>query len=147
MEIKIDVNDYWALKDQCWSNDSTFDRIEKYGLTEEFFDHIECLFSDGDIPSDTTVNDYIRFDFAESWIAEQLSLDYVDTIAELQEIADDLYMNSAEEVIDEAIDMNKGKKLWDYIHDQFNSSTSLQKVFEFIESDIDLESDLNEEEE
>ena len=42
--------------------------------------------------------------------------------------------------------MNKGKKLWDYIHEQFNDSTSLQEVFEFIESDIDLEEDLNEEE-
>ena len=148
MQLIIEVNDYWALKDVCWCNDENFSKIEHYNLTDEYFNHLEMLMDGaGETPTDTMVNDEIRFGNLEEWIMEALDLDYVDNIEELQEIARDLYVSGAEDVINEAIDMGKGAKLWDYIHDQFNGSTSLQEVFEFIESDIDLESDLNEEEE
>lgn len=138
MEIRIELNSYDDLKRMSWCNEDNWNKIERYSLEDEYFSHIECMM-EGISPTDTEVNDELRFGDLEEWILEVLDLDYVDNIEDLQEIANDLYASGAEEVINDAIDANKGEKLWEYIHEQFNGSTSLQDVFEFIESDVDLE--------
>lgn len=148
MEIKIEINSYDELKEMSWCNEENFNKIERYNLEDEYFDYVEMLMEGaGETPTDTQVNDFMRFDDGlESWIAEHLNFGYADNIEELQEIASDLY-SDAEDTINEAINTNKGEKLWNYLQEQFLGVDSLQEVFEFIEDNIDLEEDLNEEEE
>lgn len=145
MEIRVEINSYDELKEMSWCNEDNFNKIERYGLEDEYFDYVEMLMDGaGETPTDTQVNDFMRFDEElETWIAEHLDFSYVDTIEELQEIASDLY-SDAEDTINEAINTNKGEKLWNYLHEQFLGVDSLQEVFEHIESDVDLD-DLEEE--
>lgn len=145
MEIRVEINSYEELKNMSWCNEDNFNKIERYSLEDEYFDYVEMLMDGaGETPTDTQVNDFMRFDEElENWIAEHLSFDYVDSVEGLQEIASDLY-SDAEDTINEAINTNKGEKLWNYLQEQFSSSDSLQEVFEHIESDVDLD-DLEEE--
>ena len=137
MYVKVEINNYDALKDMCWCNEYTFNKIERYGLENEFFDYVEELFSD-DTYEDTTINDAIRFDEnIEAFIGEHYSFDDVESLEELLDIAKDLYYD-VEDTINEAIDAGKGEKLWNYLQEQFTYE-SLQEVFEFIESDLDME--------
>jgi hypothetical protein len=61
MQVKVEINNYYALKDMCWCNEENFNKIERYGLEDEFFAYIDSLFED-DIYADTTINDAIIFD-------------------------------------------------------------------------------------
>lgn len=145
MEIRVEINNYEELKNMSWCNEDNFKKIERYNLEDEYFEYVEMLMDGaGETPTDTQVNDFMRFDNdLESWIAEHLNFGYADSIEELQEIASDLY-SDAESTINEAINTNKGEKLWNYLQEQFSSFDSLQEVFEHIESDVDLD-DLEEE--
>lgn len=137
MFVKVEINNYDALKDMCWCNAENFDKIERYNLEDEFFDYIEELFSD-DTYEDTTINDTIRFDEnIEAFIGERYSFDDVESLEELLKIANDLYYD-AEDTIKEAIENGQGEKLWNILQEQFTDE-SLQEVFEFIESDLDME--------
>ena len=137
MYVKVEINNYDALKDMCWCNEENFNKIERYGLEDEFFDYVEELFSD-DIYVDTTINDAIRFDEnIEAFIGERYSFDDVESLEELLDIAKDLYYD-AEDTIKEIIENGQGEKLWNILQEQFTDE-SLQEVFEFIESDLDME--------
>lgn len=137
MYVKVDVNNYDALKNMCWCNEENFNKIERYGLEDEFFDYVEELFSDG-IYEDTTINDAIRFDEnIEAFIGERYSFDDVESLENLLEIAKDLYYD-AEDTIKEIIENGQGEKLWNILQEQFTDE-SIQEVFEFIESDLDME--------
>ena len=135
MYVKVDIDNYFALKDMCWCNEENFNKIERYGLEDEFFDYIEEIFSDG-IYADITINDAIRFDEnIEAFIGEHYSFDNVDSLENLLEIASDLYYD-AEDTIKEIIENGQGEKLWNILQEQFTHEF-LQEVFEFIESDLD----------
>lgn len=54
MYVKVEINNYDALKEMCWCNEDNFNKIERYGLENEFFDYVEELFSDS-IYADTTI--------------------------------------------------------------------------------------------
>lgn len=137
MYVKVDIDNYDALKNMCWCNEENFNKIERYGLEDEFFDYIEELFSD-DTYADTTINDAIRFDEnIEVFIGEHYSFDDVESLKELLDIAKDLYYD-AEDIIKEIIENGQGEKLWNILQEQFTDE-SLQEVFEFIESDLDME--------
>ena len=58
-------------------------------------------------------------------------------LKELLDIAKDLYYD-AEDTIKEILENGQGKKLWDTLQEQFTDE-SLEEVFEFIESDLDIE--------
>ena len=78
MYIKTEITNYDQLKEMCWCNEETFNKIERYGLEDEFFDYVEELFLD-DIYEDTTINDAIRFDEnIEAFIGEHYSFDDVE---------------------------------------------------------------------
>ena len=137
MYVKVEINDYDALKNMCWCNEENFNKIERYGLEDEFFDYVEELFSD-DTYEDTTINDAIRFDEnIEAFIGERYSFNDVESLGELLSIAKDLYYD-AEDTIEEIIENGQGEKLWNILQEQFVNEP-LQEVFEFIESDLDME--------
>ena len=137
MYVKVDIDNYDALKNLCWCNEENFNKIERYGLEDEFFDYIEELFSDS-IYEDTTINDAIRFDEnIEAFIGERYSFSDVESLEELLNIAKDLYYD-AEDTIKEIIENGQGEKLWNILQEQFTDEP-LQEVFEFIESDLDME--------
>lgn len=137
MYVKVEINNYDALKDMCWCNGENFNKIERYGLEDEFFDYIESIFSDN-VYEDTIINDTIRFDEnIEAFIGERYSFSDVESLEELLDIAKDLYYD-AEDTIKEIIENGQGEKLWNILQEQFLNE-SLQEVFEFIESDLDME--------
>lgn len=137
MYVKVEINNYNALKEMCWCNEENFTKIERYGLENEFFDYVEELFSDS-IYADTTINDAIRFDEnIESFIGERYSFSNVESLKVLLDIASDLYYD-AEDTIREIIKNEQGEKLWNILQEQFTDE-SLEEVFEFIESDLDME--------
>ena len=137
MYVKVEINNYDALKDMCWCNEYAFNKIERYGLEDEFFDYIDSIFED-DIYEDTAINDTIRFDEnIEAFIGEHYSFDNVESLEELLDIAKDLYYD-AEDTIKEIIENGQGEKLWNILQEQFTDEF-LQEVFEFIESDLDME--------
>lgn len=61
MEIKNDYG-FEDLKDNCWSGAiDTLNKVEEEGKEEELMDLLEEVF-EGDIPTLTEVNDYLRFE-------------------------------------------------------------------------------------
>lgn len=137
MFVRVEINNYDALKNMCWCNAENFDKIERYGLEDDFFAYVEELFSD-DLYTDTAINDAIRFDEnIEAFIGERYSFSDVESLKNLLEIANDLYYD-AEDTIKEIIENGQGEKLWNILQEQFTDE-SLQEVFEFIESDLDME--------
>ena len=137
MYVKVEINNYNALKEMCWCNEDNFNKIERYGLENEFFDYVEEIFSDG-LYEDGTINDTIRFgENIESFIGERYSFSNVESLKELLDIANDLYYD-AEDTIKEIIENGQGEKLWNTLQEQFTYE-SLEEVFEFIESDLDME--------
>ena len=137
MYVKVEINNYNALKEMCWCNEDNFNKIERYGLENEFFDYVEEIFSDG-LYEDGTINDTIRFgENIESFIGERYIFSNVESLKELLDIANDLYYD-AEDTIKEIIENGQGEKLWNTLQEQFTYE-SLEEVFEFIESDLDME--------
>ena len=71
MEIKNDYG-FEDLRDNCWSGAiDTLDRVEEEGKEEELMDLLEEVF-EGNIPTLTEVNDYLRFEDDE--IFERLEI-------------------------------------------------------------------------
>lgn len=71
MEIKNDYG-FEDLRDNCWSGAiDTLDKVEEEGKEEELMDLLEEVF-EGDIPTLTEVNDYLRFEDDE--IFERLEI-------------------------------------------------------------------------
>ena len=94
-------------------------------------------FSDS-IYADTTIDDEIRFDEnIEEFIGKRYSFSNVESLKVLLDIASDLYYD-ADDTIREIIKNEQGEKLWNILQEQFTDE-SLEEVFEFIESDLDME--------
>lgn len=88
-------------------------------------------FSDS-IYADTTIDDEIRFDEnIEEFIGKRYSFSNVESLKVLLDIASDLYYD-ADDTIREIIKNEQGEKLCNILQEQF-------EVFEFIESDLDME--------
>ena len=60
MYVKNDL-DFNDLENECWDCDSVLDAISENNKEEEFMYLLEEQF-DGDIPTMTEVNDFIRFE-------------------------------------------------------------------------------------
>lgn len=137
MFVKTEITNYDQLKAMCWCNEENFAQIERYGLEDEFFAYIDSIFED-DTYEDITINDTIRFDEnIGAFIGEHYSFDDVESLEELLNLAKDLYYD-AEDTIEEIIENGQDEKLWNILQEQFTDE-SLQEVFEFIESDLDME--------
>ena len=72
MEIKKEINDFYALADMVWSGAvDTIADIQNANKEIEFMNFLEMVFCD-EIPTDTAVNDFIWFE--RDYIYENLGL-------------------------------------------------------------------------
>ena len=74
MYVKTDL-DFNDLENECWECDSVLDAISENNKEEEFMDLLEEQF-DGDIPTMTEVNDFIRFE--DDFIFDALEIKIYD---------------------------------------------------------------------
>lgn len=62
MEIRREINDFYALADMVWSGAvDTIKDIQNANKEDEFMNFLEAVFCD-EVPTDTEVNDYIWFE-------------------------------------------------------------------------------------
>lgn len=62
MEIRKEINDFYALADMVWSGAvDTIADIQNANKEDEFMNFLEMVFCD-EVPTDTEVNDYIWFE-------------------------------------------------------------------------------------
>ena len=72
MEIRKEINDFYALADMVWSGAvDTIADIQNANKEDEFMNFLEAVFCD-EVPTDTTVNDFIWFE--RDYIYESLGL-------------------------------------------------------------------------
>ena len=72
MEIKKEINDFYALADMVWSGAvDTITDIQNANKEDEFMNFLESVFCD-EIPTDTAVNDFIWFE--RDYIYENIGL-------------------------------------------------------------------------
>ena len=72
MEIKKEINDFYALADMVWSGAvDTIADIQNANKETEFMNFLEMVFCD-EIPTDTEVNDFIWFE--RDYIYENIGL-------------------------------------------------------------------------
>lgn len=131
MFVKVEVNNYDDLKNMLWGSNCeyTCKKIEEANLEDEFFEFIECMFSDSTY-EDNSVNDYVAYDFNESdFINEHLTLDDIDSLEELKEYSDNYNVDMT---INNAIANKRDKELWKYLQDNLYGE-SLKDIFETLE--------------
>ena len=72
MEIRKEINDFYALADMVWSGAvDTIADIQRANKEDEFMNFLEAVFCD-EVPTDTAVNDFIWFD--RDYIYENIGL-------------------------------------------------------------------------
>ena len=72
MEIKKEINDFYALADMVWSGAvDTIADIQNANKEDEFMNFLEAVFCD-EVPTDTAVNDFIWFE--RDYIYENIGL-------------------------------------------------------------------------
>lgn len=72
MEIKKEINDFYALADMVWSGAvDTIADIQNANKETEFMNFLEMVFCD-EVPTDTEVNDFIWFE--RDYIYENIGL-------------------------------------------------------------------------
>ena len=74
MYVKMEVESFWWLEDNCWSG--ALDRlkeIKENGLEDEFMDFLQIMFfySEEEIPTMTELNDFIWFE-CDEWIEKNI---------------------------------------------------------------------------
>ena len=131
LEVKQEINNYFELKELLWGDNVRFKlkQVENCDMAEEFFSHIEELFSE-DIVDITAVNDYIAYEFSfMDWLREGKTIDDIDSLEDLLEYAE----GEAYEVIEKALKYANANDLWEYIQDDCAGDT-LDIVFDNISS-------------
>lgn len=78
MKIAIEINNFYELKEQCWSGALfTLECIERAGKEDEFMAILDSYYDmdwrDYGVPTMTEINDFIWFD--SDTIFEELGLD------------------------------------------------------------------------
>ena len=72
MEIRKEINDFYALADMVWSGAvDTIKDIQNANKEDEFMNFLEAVFCD-EVPTDTEVNDFIWFE--RDYIYENIGL-------------------------------------------------------------------------
>lgn len=72
MEIRKEINDFYALAEMVWSGAvDTIADIQNANKKDEFMDFLEAVFCD-EVPTDTEVNDFIWHD--RDYIYENIGL-------------------------------------------------------------------------
>ena len=135
-EAKVRINNQYILKDLLWGQGlRNLNYICDEGLGEDLMFHIEDIF--GDESHDIgEINNYIanKLD-VNMFIATHMLLNYLWTIDELMEYANELDYPEAYDKIKKFIDSDNSEELWNYLKYNF-SNYSLDRVFFEI---VDLE--------
>lgn len=120
MEIRVDIDFEYLLKNSWSGALDNLKMIDKYDLGEEFMSYLEAVFYD-DTPTDTEVNDTIWFMEipVEEWIAEHISVDDIEDIDELGQYAKDLCFIGAKATITDFKCAGKEDLLWQYIQNNY----------------------------
>ena len=97
MEIKKEINDFYALADMVWSGAiDTIADIQRANKEDEFMNFLEAVFCD-EVPTDTEVNDFIWFE--RDYIYENLGLTEDGELPEGEEPEEEMV-----EILNESID-------------------------------------------
>ena len=62
MYIKKAIEDFDDLENMCWNCDEVLEEIRKQEREDEAMEIIEEIFCDIKIPTETELNDFVRFD-------------------------------------------------------------------------------------
>ena len=97
MEIRKEINDFYALADMVWSGAvDTIKDIQNTNKEDEFMNFLEAVFCD-EVPTDTEVNDFIWHD--RDYIYENIGLTEDGELPENEEPEEE-----AEETLNDSID-------------------------------------------
>lgn len=95
MEIRKEINDFYALADMVWSGAvDTIKDIQNTNKEDEFMNFLEAVFCD-EVPTDTMVNDFIWHD--RDYIYENIGL------TENGELPEDEMEEEMVEILNESI--------------------------------------------
>lgn len=95
MEIRKEINDFYALADMVWSGAvDTIKDIQNTNKEDEFMNFLEAVFCD-EVPTDTMVNDFIWHD--RDYIYENIGL------TENGELPEDEMAEEMVEILNESI--------------------------------------------
>jgi hypothetical protein len=137
MKMVVEVNTFDNLLDNSWGQAiDTLKMIDRYGLQEEFMEHMEELFGDycEEPYTDTQINDYIAYEFdVYEWIAEHKNIDDIEDMDELEELATDLYFTEAKATITDFKCADKEELSWQYIQNNY-AGYSLLEVMQELEN-------------
>ena len=99
MEIRKEINDFYALADMVWSGAvDTIADIQRANKEDEFMNFLEAVFCD-EVPTDTMVNDFIWHD--RDYIYENIGL---TENGELPEDEDETGEDELAETLSKSID-------------------------------------------
>ena len=102
MEIKKEINDFYALADMVWSGAvDTIADIQNANKEDEFMNFLEMEFCD-EVPTDTDVNDFIWFE--RDYIYESLGLTENGNLPEDEEDDDKTGEDELAETLNKSID-------------------------------------------
>lgn len=129
MEVKVEVNNEFALKDLLWGQGyDTFKRVCDEGLGEALLSHLEELFCD-ELPDICDINDYLAYELDENeFIASNTFFNELLDLDTLKHYAKELDYSRAYDKIVEAENNNKDKELWERLEDEY-SDCDLNTVF------------------
>ena len=100
MEIRKEINDFYALADMVWSGAvDTIADIQNTNKEDEFMNFLEAVFCD-EVPTDTMVNDFIWHD--RDYIYESLGLTENGELPEDKE--DEIEEDELAEILNKSID-------------------------------------------
>ena len=99
MEIRREINDFYALADMVWSGATdTIADIQNANKEDEFMNFLEMVFCD-EVPTDTEVNDFIWFE--RDYIYENIGL---TEDGELPEEEDEMGEDELAETLNKSIE-------------------------------------------
>ena len=100
MEIRKEINDFYALADMVWSGAvDTIADIQNANKEDEFMNFLEAVFCD-EVPTDTEVNDFIWFE--RDYIYENIGLTEDGELPEDKE--DEIGEDELAETLNKSID-------------------------------------------
>lgn len=129
MDVKVEVNNEFVLKDLLWGQGlETFNVVCGEDLGEALMSHLEELFCD-ELPDICEINDYLAYELDENeFIATNTFLNELMDLDTLKKYAKDLDYSRAYDKIVEAENNNKGSELWERLEDEY-SDYNLDYVF------------------
>lgn len=133
-------NGFEELYKNSWSGAiDKLDTIKQYHMEEEFMEHLDMVFECcGELPTDTQINDYIRFELdAEQFVAENISFNTLEDLLELTDYVKNLGFMDALATIQEVERQDKEEKLWEYLQYSFDMRSLYEVIEELNEFDFD----------